>query len=257
LIHVVKRFYFYEHRTTTLQEYFIRSLRREPIHVRTERFHLSGVDFLVAPGDSLALIGSNGSGKSTLLRLIAGIYPPTEGRIIRRGRIVAVIELGSTFQPSLTGVENVRLYAAALGFSKREIEERMESILTFSGLLESRDVPMKYYSTGMRSRLAFAIATSARPDIMLLDEILAVGDGDFRRQCYERVHGFQASGGTMVLASHDLNSVRHLCQRAVWLERGRVRAIGHVDEVTSAYEAELQATARDAVDVSDAGSDSP
>ncbi|MBL0171654.1 MAG: ABC transporter ATP-binding protein [Gemmatimonadaceae bacterium] len=194
----------------------------------------------VDPGDSLALIGHNGSGKSTLLRMMAGIYPPTEGEVLRRGRMVAIIELGSTFQLTLTGVENVRLYAAALGFTRQETEERW-SILNFAGIEEFRDVPMKYYSTGMKSRLAFAIATSAQPDILLLDEILAVGDGEFRYQCYHRVRSFQANGGTLVLASHDMNAVRDLCRHAVWLENGRVRATGTADAVTTAYEAAMLA----------------
>ena len=242
-VDVVKRFYHYEHRTTTLQEFFVRTLRRQSIHVRSSRFHLSGVNLRVLPGESLALIGANGSGKSTLLRLMAGIYSPTEGKVTRRGRMVAILELGSTFQPTLTGVENVRMYAAALGYTRQETESRLDAILEFSGLREFRDVPMKYYSTGMRSRLAFAIASSARPDVLLLDEILAVGDGEFRYQCYDRVHKFQANGGTMVLASHDMTAVRDLCREAVWLERGRVRTAGPVDEVTAAYEEEIKQSA--------------
>ncbi|MEQ1690964.1 MAG: ABC transporter ATP-binding protein, partial [Gemmatimonas sp.] len=232
LIAVEKRFYHYEHRTTTLQEFFTRSLRRESIHVRSSKYHLSNVSFQVEAGESLALIGANGSGKSTLLRLIAGVYPPTSGQVIRRGRMVAVIELGSTFQPTLTGRENVRLYAAALGISKQEVEWRMDDILDFAGVVDFADVPMKYYSSGMKSRLAFSIATSARPDVLLLDEILAVGDAEFSIQCYERLREFKADGGTLVLASHDLSATRDLCTRALWLERGYVRAVGPVDTVS-------------------------
>jgi ABC-type polysaccharide/polyol phosphate transport system ATPase subunit len=238
---IVKRFYYYEHRTTTLQEYFMRSVRRQPIHVRSSKFHLDGVSLSVQPGESLALVGANGSGKSTLLRLMAGIFPPTSGVVQRRGRMVAIIELGSTFQPTLTGVENIRLYAVALGFTRDEIDERLDDILDFSGLREFGDVPMKYYSSGMKSRLAFAVASSARPDVLLLDEILAVGDGEFRNQCYQRVRRFQRSGGTIVLASHDMNAVRDLCHRAAWLEHGRLRMLGDVETVVSAYEAEIGA----------------
>ena len=242
---VVKRFYHYEHRTSTLQEFFTRTLSRQAIHVRSSVYHLSGVSLSVDRGDSLAIVGHNGSGKSTMLRIMAGIYPPTEGIVMRRGRVVAIIELGSTFQATLTGVENVRLYAAALGFSRRETEERMESILAFAGIEEFSDVPMKYYSTGMKSRLAFAIATSSQPDLLLLDEILAVGDGEFRFRCYDRVHAFQASGGTLVLASHDMGAVRNLCRRAIWLEHGHVRAMGTADEVTAAYEETMLASTGD------------
>lgn len=244
-VNVVKRFYHYEHRTTTLQEFFARLVRRQSIHIRSSKFHLAGVSLRIMPGDSVGLIGANGSGKSTMLRLMAGIYPPTEGEVTCRGRLVAIIELGSTFQPTLTGVENIRLYAAVLGFARHEIDERIEEILEFSGMSEFRDVPMKYYSTGMRSRLAFAIASSADPDVLLLDEILAVGDGEFRYQCYARVYDFRANGGTLVLASHDMTAVRDLCQRAVWLEHGRVRAIGPVDEVTAAYAATIEPAAED------------
>lgn len=240
---IEKRFYHYEHRTTTLQEFFTRTLRREAIHVRSSKYHLADVSLQVEAGESLALIGANGSGKSTLLRLMAGIYPPTSGRIIRRGRMVAVIELGSTFQPTLTGVENVRLYGAALGISKRELEWQLDHILDFAGVTEFADVPMKYYSSGMRSRLAFSVATSARPDILLLDEILAVGDAQFAIQCYERLREFQSAGGTIVLASHDLGASRDLCQRALWLEHGRPRMIGLVDDVSRAYTEQVQADA--------------
>jgi len=236
LIDVVKKFYHYEHRTTTLQEFFTRALRSQAIHVRATKYDLSGVSLRIMPGESVALIGANGSGKSTILRMMAGIYQPTEGRIVRRGRLVAVIELGSTFQSTLTGIENVRLYAAALGFTRHEVEEHLEHILEFSGVGEFRDVPVKYYSTGMKSRLAFAIAAFAQPDVLLLDEILAVGDSEFRFQCYERVRAFQEHGGTLVLVSHDMNAVRDLCQRAVWLEHGRVRAVGPAVEVTRAYD---------------------
>lgn len=239
---VEKRYYHYEHRTTTLQEYFVRTLRRQSIHVRSAHYHLSNVSLQVEAGESIALIGHNGSGKSTLLRLMAGIYPPTDGTVIRRGRIVPVIELGSTFQPTLTGRENIRLYAAALGVSKRDAYEHMDEILAFSGVDEFADTPLKYYSSGMKSRLAFSIAMAAYPDVLLLDEILAVGDAEFALQCQERLDAFRYSGGTMVLASHNLEAVRKLCHRAIWLDGGTVRAIGNVDDVTRQYESAVQSS---------------
>jgi ABC-type polysaccharide/polyol phosphate transport system ATPase subunit len=242
-IDVVKRFYHYEHRTTTLQELFTRALRRKPIHVRSPIFHLTGINLRVERGESVALIGANGSGKSTMLRLMAGIYPPTEGTVIRYGRTVAIIELGSTFQPALTGVENVTLYAAALGFTRREVAERIDDIFAFAGVEEFRDVPLKYYSSGMRSRLAFSIASSARADVLLLDEIMAVGDEEFRYRCTERLRAFRADGGTMVIVSHDLEAVRIMCTRAVWLEHGVIRSSGPVDEVVDAYQWGVHATA--------------
>lgn len=236
---VVKRFYAYEHRTTTLQELVRRVLLRQPINVRRPHFHLSGLDLTIQRGESVALIGSNGSGKSTALRLMAGVYPPTQGSVTTNGRIVAVIELGATFQPELTGIENLHLYAAALGLSRAEIAARIPEMLEFAGLSAFVDVPLKFYSSGMRARLAFAIAVSAEPEILLLDEVLAVGDSEFQAKCLARLRQFHAAGGTMVIVSHDLDSVRSLCSRAVWLDRGKVTRSGPVSDVIAEYEASV------------------
>ena len=233
---VVKRFYHYEHRTTTLQEFFMRTVLRQPIHVRTAYFQLSNLDLRVERGESVALVGHNGSGKSTALRLIAGIYPPSEGRVVTAGRVVAVIELGTTFHPDLTGRENVELYAAALGFSDAEIVARYPDILAFADIGDFIDVPMKYYSSGMKSRLAFAVAICAEPDVLLLDEVLAVGDEAFRTKCLERLRQFHARGGTLVVVSHDLDTVRAMCSRVVWLENGAVRRSGPAGEVLDEYQ---------------------
>jgi ABC-type polysaccharide/polyol phosphate transport system ATPase subunit len=232
---VTKRFYHYDHRTTTLAELVVRTVRREPIHIRRPHFELHRLDLAVRRGEAVALIGPNGSGKSTALRLIAGIYPATEGAVYRYGRVVAVLELGTTFQPDLTGLENVQLYAAALGLSRRDLTERTPEIFAFSEVGDFADVPIKYYSSGMRSRLAFAIAACAEPDILLLDEVLAVGDESFRRRCLERLRLFNAAGGTLIVVSHDLETVRTLCTRAVWLERGEVHMSGDAGELIDAY----------------------
>jgi homopolymeric O-antigen transport system ATP-binding protein len=235
---VVKRFYHYEHRTTSLRELFIRGLLRRPIHVRRARFTLSGFDLRVERGEAVALVGANGSGKSTALRLIAGIYLPSEGVIETRGRVTAVIELGIGFHPELTGAENVALYAAVMGLGRRQLAERLPEIVAFAELGDFLDEPVKYYSSGMQARLAFAVAISVEPDVLLLDEVLAVGDQSFRRRCLDRLRDFHRQGGTLVVVSHDLDTVRELCSRAVWLEDGRVRAEGAVGEVLAAYEAE-------------------
>ena len=147
-----------------------------------------------------------------------------------------MIELGATFHSDLTGMENLHLYAAALGLTRREIRERIPEMFDFAGVEAFAEVPIKYYSSGMRARLAFAVALSADPQILLLDEVLAVGDSSFRSKCYDRLHAFQASGGTLVVVSHDLDSVRILCERAVWLQDGQVRQSGPVNEVVEAYE---------------------
>lgn len=232
---VTKRFYYYEHRTTSLRERFIRTLLRRPLHVRRALFTLEQFDFLVQPGESVALIGANGSGKSTALRLIAGIYLPTEGIVETCGRIAAIIELGVGFNPELTGAENVALYAAVIGLSRAEITARFEEIVAFADLGQFIDEPVKYYSSGMQARLAFSVAVCVRPDILLVDEVLAVGDQEFRRRCLARLDEFRAKGGTLIVVTHDLESVQDLCTRAVWVDHGRIRADGPAKEVLAAY----------------------
>lgn len=239
---VSKRFYVYEHRTTSLQEAVLRSVRRQPIHVRRASFQITDLTVEIGRGEAVALVGPNGSGKSTALRLMAGIYPPTEGTIERRGRIVPVIELGSTFHTDLTGAENVELYAAALGFTRRDIAERFDEIVDFAGIDEFIDVPLKYYSSGMRARLAFSVSICARPDALLLDEVLAVGDAQFRQRCADRIRSFHEGGGTLVAVSHDMDSLRHLCSRAVWLDHGRTRMAGATESVLEAYLQSAQGT---------------
>jgi ABC-type polysaccharide/polyol phosphate transport system ATPase subunit len=239
---VTKRFYAYEHRVTSLQEFFTKRFRRNA-DTHVPAFHLAGIDIRIDRDESVALIGANGSGKSTVLRLMAGIYPPTHGQVVQNGRVVPIIELGSTFQPSLTGDENVMLYAAALGMTRREVLDQVDGIFRFAGVEEFRNVQLKYYSSGMRARLAFSIASCARADVLLLDEILAVGDAEFRDRCMDRLHAFRATGGTMVVVSHDLGQVRELCTRAIWLENGRIREEGPVHQVADAYEASALAAA--------------
>lgn len=238
---VTKRFYLYEHRTTSLQEMARRLVLRQPIHVRTQMFQLRDFNLEVRRGESVALIGPNGSGKSTALRLIAGVYTPTEGTVETRGRTVAVIELGATFQPELTGAENLQLYATALGLPSAQIEARTGEIFAFAGVERFADVPLKYYSSGMRVRLAASIALHDDPEILLLDEALAVGDAEFAHLCKGRLRAFRASGGTMVVVSHDLVSIRDLCSRALWIDRGEVRMTGSAAEVTLAYAREAGA----------------
>ncbi len=235
---VVKRFYHYEHRTQSLREAFIRIVLRRPVHVRRAEFTLAGFDLRVEPGEAVALIGANGSGKSTVLRLIAGIYAPTEGVIETRGRVTAVIELGAGFHPELTGLENVALYGAVMGLTRRELADRLPEILAFADLGDFIREPVKYYSSGMQARLAFSVAVCARPGVLLIDEVLAVGDQTFRARCLERLRELKRQGAALVVVSHDLENVRNLCSRALWLERGRVRLEGPAGEVLSVYEKE-------------------
>jgi ABC-type polysaccharide/polyol phosphate transport system ATPase subunit len=233
---VVKRFYHYEHRTSSLRELFIRGVMRRPIHIRRACFSLTDFNLTVSPGEAVALIGANGSGKSTALRLIAGIYTPTEGVIETRGRVTAVIELGVGFHAELSGAENIGLYAAVLGLGRRELARRLPEIVDFSELGDFIHEPVKYYSSGMQARLAFSVAACVRPDVMLLDEVLAVGDRSFRGRCLDRLREHTAKGGAMVIVSHDLDTARELCTRAVWLDAGRTVLGGDVGDVIAAYE---------------------
>ena len=234
---VSKRFYYYDHRTSSLREWFIRRVLQRPLNVRRAEFTLRRFDLHIARGESVALIGSNGSGKSTALRLIAGIYQPTKGTITTKGRLTAVIALGAGFHPELTGADNVGLYAAVLGLGRKELLARYDEIVDFAQMREFMDTPHKYYSSGMEARLAFAVAVCLQPEILLLDEVLAVGDQAFRDRCLARLRAYHASGGTLILVSHEMEQVRELCSRAVWLEKGTLRMDGDAASVLEAYAA--------------------
>ena len=232
---VVKRFYIYEHRTTSLREIFRRTVRRQPISVKRPEFSLEGLDLTVEAGEGVVLIGRNGAGKSTSLRLMAGIYEPTSGTIEVNGRVATVIELGAGFQPDLTGAENVALYGAIMGLSRQALRERYEEIVDFADIGDFIETPVKYYSSGMQARLAFAVAVCVEAEVLILDEVLAVGDREFREKCLDRLREFRAGGGTLVVVTHDLETARGLCERAVWLDQGRVKMTGDADTVMEAY----------------------
>ena len=232
---VSKRFRIYEHRAMSLRETFIRVLLRKQALLGRPYFALGDIDFTIEKGEAVALIGTNGSGKSTILRVIAGIYPPSDGEVQLSGRLAAVLELGAGFHPDLTGTENVAIYGTALGLSRQEIRERFREILDFADIGQFIDTPVKYYSSGMVARLAFAVAVCVEPDILLLDEVLSVGDETFRDRCFERLRRFHAHGGTLIFVSHDLETVREMCTRAIWMDQGAVRMDSEVNEVVDAY----------------------
>ena len=234
---VGKQFYHFEVRTQTLQELFIRWIRRGPTTVRKPLFRLSDFDLTVRRGETVGLIGPNGSGKSTILRLIAGIYEPSQGTVETRGRIAAVIELGAGINPELSGTDNVELYGLVMGLTRRQLRDRFEDIVSFAGIRPFMDMPMKYYSTGMRARLAFAVNVCLDPDILLIDEVLAVGDKDFRQRCLDHMTGMRERGRTMVLVAHSLQDVVDMCSRAVWLDKGEIMAQGPAEDVVEAYRA--------------------
>ncbi len=197
-------------------------------------FALKRVSFSVGRGESLAVIGSNGAGKSTLLGLVAGVSQPDEGTVAVNGQVTALLELGSGFHPSLTGRENVRLNAALLGLSRRQTEEAFERIVEFSGIREFIDEPLRTYSTGMVMRLAFSVAINRDPEVLLIDEILAVGDAVFQAKCIEKIHEFRNAGKTLLCVSHT-SLIRELCDRAIWLDHGELMLSGAVGDVLEAY----------------------
>jgi ABC-2 type transport system ATP-binding protein len=228
---VSKRFRVYHERPMSLKERVLR-LRR----ARAEDFWaLREVDFDVPDGQTWGLIGANGSGKSTLLKIIGGILRPTEGRVVTRGRIAALLELGAGFHPELTGRENVYLNASILGLSRRETDRYFEDIVAFAELEDFIDSQVKHYSSGMFVRLGFAVAVHVDPEILLIDEVLAVGDEAFQRKCIRRVRDLQRQGRTIVLVTHAVQQVHQICDGAVMLDHGRIRALGAVSAVIKEY----------------------
>ena len=208
---------------------------------REEFWALRNVDLDITAGSTTGLIGPNGSGKSTLLKLIGGIIQPTSGEVLFRGRLAALLELGAGFHPDLTGRENVFLNASILGLSRAQTVRHFDEIVAFSGIERFIDTQVKFYSSGMYVRLAFAVAVHVDPDILLIDEVLAVGDEPFQRKCMDRIRGFQAEGRTIVFVSHALDQVADLCDRAVVLEHGHVLADGPPRESLRVLRAEIEA----------------
>jgi ABC-type polysaccharide/polyol phosphate transport system ATPase subunit len=202
---------------------------------RERQYALKHVSFRVQRGESLAVVGSNGAGKSTLLSLVAGLAKPDSGTIRVSGRVAALLELGSGFHPDLTGTENVWLNAALLGLSRAETMKRFAEIVDFSGIGDSIDEPLRTYSSGMIMRLAFSVAVSVDPDILLIDEVLAVGDQAFQSKCIEKVHSLRAGGRTLLCVSHAAGMVQQLCDRAIWLDHGEQIMTGSVWDVVEAY----------------------
>jgi ABC-type polysaccharide/polyol phosphate transport system ATPase subunit len=205
-----------------------------------ERFvALKDVTFEVRKGESLGLIGFNGAGKSTLMSLIVGLTLPDRGRIRVNGRVSALLEIGSGFHPDLTGAENLRLNAALLGLTRRQIEEKLESILEFAEIGEFIHEPLRTYSAGMMMRLAFSVAINADADVLVIDEVLGVGDQAFQAKCFKKIWEFRERGRTIICASHSADMVERLCQRAIWLHRGEIIMDDSVRRTLQAYESGL------------------
>ena len=222
--------------TRSIREFVIRILKKGRRVERDQFCPLREVSFVANGGERLGIIGPNGAGKSTLLKVIAGIIPPSVGRVVVRGRIAPLIELGAGFDPYLTGRENVFLYGSLLGFPQKELERRFDRIVKFAELEEFIDVPLMNYSVGMSTRLGFAIATDVEPDLLLLDEVFSVGDAAFQRKCEARMEAFKAKGVTILLVSHNMKLIREICSRTLFLQHGRVVAIGPTNDVVAEYE---------------------
>lgn len=196
---------------------------------------LDGIDMAVRKGESLAIIGANGAGKSTLLKIITGVLTPSTGQVFRTGTQGALLELGAGFNPEFTGLENLRMNAALLGLNSQEVRENLDDILAFADIGDSIHEPVKHYSSGMVVRLGFAIVASVRPDLLVTDEILAVGDESFQKKCIRWIENYLAQGGTLLMVSHSMYQVQKLCLQALWLDGGRTRTQGDVFNVTQSY----------------------
>jgi ABC-type polysaccharide/polyol phosphate transport system ATPase subunit len=226
-----KSFRLYHEKNQHLKTALLRGRRAQ----YEEFWALKGIDFEVKHGESFGIIGSNGSGKSTLLKCLAGILTPDKGWITHNGRVVALLELGAGFHPELSGRENVYLNGAILGMTRSDIDRSFDDIVEFSGLEKFIDTPVKNYSSGMVVRLGFAIATNVNPEILVIDEVLAVGDASFQQRCYERIESFRQDGRTIILVSHGLAQITQLCSRAAWIEKGDLKDVGPALEIVSAY----------------------
>lgn len=217
----------------SLKDYVIKFLRRELKF--NEFWALQDIDFTLNKGDRLGILGLNGAGKSTLMKVVAGVYKPTVGEVIRHGKIAPLIELGAGFDMQYTGGENIYLYGSVLGYSKSFLKEKYDEIVEFSELGDFMDVPMKNYSSGMKSRLGFAIATVVSPEILILDEVLSVGDAKFRKKSEAKIMSMFDEGVTVLFVSHSVAQVERLCNKAILLEKGRIIAKGDVMDVTKIY----------------------
>ncbi|TFB98003.1 ABC transporter ATP-binding protein [Cryobacterium sp. MDB2-10] len=229
--HVSKRFRLYHERNQSLKSAIMRGRRS----VHEDFWALKDVSFEVPTGSTFGLIGSNGSGKSTLLKCLAKIYFPQKGSITYNGKIAALLEVGSGFHPELSGRENVFLNGSILGMSKREITRKFDEIVDFSGVEQFIDQPVKNYSSGMYVRLGFAIAINVDPDVLVVDEVLSVGDAEFQEKCSQKFIDFKRAGKTVILVSHAMTAVQEMCDHAAWLRHGELVTVGEAEPTIAAY----------------------
>jgi lipopolysaccharide transport system ATP-binding protein len=233
--HVSKSYPYYQHITGGLK-HFLFNMPKAVKTIRTNRFtSLQDISFEVQAGEAFGIIGRNGAGKSTTLGLIAGVLKPTAGRVTVRGRVSPLLELGAGFHPELTGRENILMNGVLMGLTRKEVAKKAEEIIEFSELGEFIDQPIRVYSSGMMARLGFSVVSSLDPELLLVDEILAVGDAKFVQKCQERMLAFKRQGVTMVLVSHSMEDILQVCSRAMWIEEHRIKMIGESGQVVAAY----------------------
>ena len=236
--HVTIRFNMASEKVDNLKEYFVKLVKKELMF--QEFLAVKDVSFQVRAGEAWGLIGANGSGKSTLLKAISGILKPYKGSITVNGSVAPLIELGAGFDGNMTARENIFLNGCILGHSEKFIQEHFDEIVDFAELHQFLDTPIKNYSSGMRARLGFSVATMVQPDILIVDEILAVGDYKFRKKCEQRMQQLLKGGTTLLYVSHNISEVKRLCDHALWLDKGVTRMQGDVDTVSDAYMEEMQ-----------------
>ena len=217
----------------SLKDYIFKTIKREIQY--NEFWALKNVSFSVEKGDRVGILGLNGAGKSTLLKVISGVFKPTEGHVDKHGKMVPLLELGAGFDPQYTGKENIYLYGAMLGYTKKYIDSKYDEIVEFSELQKFMDVPVKNYSSGMKSRLGFSIATVVEPKILILDEVLSVGDAKFRKKSEKKIMSMFDSGVTVLFVSHSLEQVQRLCNKAMILEKGKLIAYGDIVPISEQY----------------------
>ena len=227
------RFHLSRERIDSIKEYIIKKIKKQIEY--DEFMALQNVSLTVEKGESVALIGLNGCGKSTLLKTVAGVLKPYTGSVKVYGTVAPLIELGAGFDHDLTARENIFLNGAILGYDRKSMEAHYEDIVEFSELRDFMDVPVKNYSSGMVSRLAFAIATIGTPDILIVDEVLSVGDFRFQQKCEQRIHNMKEKGTTILFVSHSIDQVKSICNKIVWLEKGRVKRFGDVESICEEY----------------------
>lgn len=232
--HVGMEFNLSKERVDDFREYVIRMLRGKKLE-RDEFWALKDINFTLEEGERIGILGLNGAGKSTLLKVIAGVFKPTEGKVVRKGKIVPLLELGAGFDKNYTGRENIFLYGAVLGYSRKYMESKYDEIVKFSGLEKFIDVPIKNYSSGMKSKLGFSIATIAEPEILILDEVLSVGDAKFRKKSERKIKKMMKEGTAVLFVSHSLKQVQRICNKAMILDQGKMVAMGEVNEIAELY----------------------